>query len=64
MKPTAQNAGIVHKKAGFLKTFKKNLPLTLMALPALIIMFLFRYLPMAACCWPSSGSAFARGSSQ
>lgn len=47
MKPTAQNAGIVHKKAGFLKTFKKNLPLTLMALPALIIMFLFRYLPMA-----------------
>ena len=28
-------------------TFKKNLPLTLMALPALIVMFLFRYLPMS-----------------
>lgn len=31
----------------FAKNFKKNLPLTLMALPALIVMFLFRYLPMA-----------------
>lgn len=31
----------------FAKNFKKNLPLTLMALPALVVMFLFRYLPMA-----------------
>lgn len=27
--------------------FKKNLPLTIMALPALILMFLFRYLPLS-----------------
>lgn len=31
----------------FAKNFRKNLPLTVMALPALIVMFLFRYLPMA-----------------
>ena len=29
------------------KYFKQSLPLTLMALPALIIMMLFKYLPMA-----------------
>lgn len=33
--------------ARFAKNFKKNLSLTVMALPALIVMFLFRYLPMA-----------------
>ena len=31
----------------FAKNFKKNLPITLMALPALVVMFLFRYLSMA-----------------
>lgn len=36
----------VNKKS-FGKTFKRNLPLTIMALPALIIMFLFRYLPLS-----------------
>ena len=47
MKQSAKYAGGAYNKAGFLKTFKKNLPLTLMALPALIVMFLFRYLPMS-----------------
>lgn len=35
------------KKKNFLRTFKKNLPLTIMALPGLIVMFLFRYLPLS-----------------
>ena len=47
MKRLARHAGGARGKAGFFKTFKKNLPLTLMALPALIVMFLFRYLPMS-----------------
>lgn len=34
------------KKQSFIKVFKKNLPLTIMALPGLIVMLLFRYLPM------------------
>ncbi len=41
---TGTGAGPVGR---FTKTFRKNLPLTLMALPALVVMFLFRYLPMA-----------------
>ena len=47
MKRLAKHAGGTRGKAGFFKTFKKNLPLTIMALPALIVMFLFRYLPMS-----------------
>ena len=46
MNEAANHAPKARKKDGFVKTFKKNLPLTLMALPALIVMFLFRYLPM------------------
>lgn len=46
MNEAANRAPNVRKKDGFVKVFKKNLPLTLMALPALIVMFLFRYLPM------------------
>lgn len=46
MNEAANRAPKARKKDGFVKTFKKNLPLTLMALPALIVMFLFRYLPM------------------
>lgn len=34
-------------KKSFFETFKKNLPLTLMALPALIVIILFKYLPLA-----------------
>lgn len=34
------------KKQSFIKVFRKNLPLTIMALPGLIVMLLFRYLPM------------------
>lgn len=47
MKQSAQHAVGVQPKKGFVKTFKKNLPLTIMALPALIVMILFRYLPMS-----------------
>lgn len=47
MKQSAQHAVGVQPKKGFVKTFKKNLPLTIMALPALVVMFLFRYLPMS-----------------
>ncbi len=34
-------------KKSFFETFKKSLPLTLMALPALIVIILFKYLPLA-----------------
>ena len=47
MKQATMHAGSVRKKDGFVKTFKKNFPLTLMALPALVVMILFRYLPMS-----------------
>lgn len=47
MKQSAQHAVGVQPKKGFVKTFKKNLPLTIMALPALVVMILFRYLPMS-----------------
>lgn len=47
MKQSTQHAVGVQPKKGFVKTFKKNLPLTLMALPALVVMILFRYLPMS-----------------
>lgn len=47
MKQSAQHAVGVQPQKGFVKTFKKNLPLTIMALPALVVMFLFRYLPMS-----------------
>ena len=47
MKQATLRAGSVRKKDGFVKTFKKNFPLTLMALPALVVMILFRYLPMS-----------------
>ena len=47
MKRSAPCTGTVCRKQGFLKTFRKNLPLTIMALPALVVMFLFRYLPMS-----------------
>ena len=47
MKQSARHTNTVCRKAGFVKTFQKNLPLTIMALPALVVMFLFRYLPMS-----------------
>ena len=47
MKQLARHTNTVCRKAGFVKTFQKNLPLTIMALPALVVMFLFRYLPMS-----------------
>ena len=47
MKQLARHTNTVCRKAGFIKTFQKNLPLTIMALPALVVMFLFRYLPMS-----------------
>lgn len=47
MKQLARHTDTVCRKAGFIKTFQKNLPLTIMALPALVVMFLFRYLPMS-----------------
>ena len=47
MKQSARHTNTVCRKAGFVKTFQKNLPLTIMALPALMVMFLFRYLPMS-----------------
>ncbi len=47
MKQSVRHAAGVQPKKGFVKTFKKNLPLTIMALPALVVMILFRYLPMS-----------------
>lgn len=47
MKRSAPCTDTVCRKQGFLKTFRKNFPLTIMALPALVVMFLFRYLPMS-----------------
>lgn len=47
MKQTADRPSVVCKKKSPWLTFKKNFPLTLMALPALVVMFLFRYLPMS-----------------
>lgn len=35
------------RKQSFCRTFKKSLPLTIMALPGLLVMFLFRYLPLS-----------------
>lgn len=42
-----QSVTPLKKKQGFWKVFKKNLPLTIMALPGFVIMILFRYLPMS-----------------
>lgn len=47
MKQSAKYAKDAYNKKGFFKTFKKNLPLTIMALPALVVLFLFRYLPLS-----------------
>ena len=47
MKQTARRTKPARRRSGFLRTFQKNLPLTIMALPALVVMFLFRYLPMS-----------------
>ena len=44
---TANPAVVKKKKKGFWYVFKKNLPLTIMAAPGLIVMILFRYLPMS-----------------
>lgn len=41
------NKSATAKKKSFIQIFKKNLPLTLMALPALVVIILFRYLPLA-----------------
>ena len=38
MKQSARPAKTVYRKAGFMKTFRKNLPLTIMALPALVVL--------------------------
>lgn len=47
MKQSVNGTVLTRKKKGFWKTFKKSLPLTVMALPGLVVMFLFRYLPMS-----------------
>lgn len=47
MKQSAKYAKDAYNKKSFFKTFKKNLPLTIMALPALVVLFLFRYLPLS-----------------
>lgn len=47
MKQSAKYANDAYNKKSFFKTFKKNLPLTIMALPALVVLFLFRYLPLS-----------------
>ena len=47
MKQSVNGTALTRKKKGFWKTFKKSLPLTVMALPGLVVMFLFRYLPMS-----------------
>lgn len=52
MKGIAANSAVKSKrtsnrKKGFWKVFKKNLPLTIMALPGFVVMILFRYLPMS-----------------
>ena len=48
MKTTTTNPAVVKKKKkSFWQVFKKNLPLTIMAAPGLIVMILFRYLPMS-----------------
>ena len=44
---TANPAVVKKKKKSFWYVFKKNLPLTVMAAPGLIVMILFRYLPMS-----------------
>ena len=44
---TANPAVVKKKKKSFWYVFKKNLPLTIMAAPGLIVMILFRYLPMS-----------------
>ena len=47
MKFSNTNPIVVKKKKSFWQIFKKNLPLTIMAAPGLIVMILFRYLPMS-----------------
>ena len=64
MKQATMHAGSVRKKDGFVKTFKKNFPLTLMALPALVVMILFGIFPCPDFCLLLNASACARESSE
>ena len=47
MNMTTAKPSAAKRKKGFWYVFKKNLPLTIMAAPGLIVMILFRYLPMS-----------------
>lgn len=47
MKTKGNRTGISGTARKRMVYFKKNLPLTLMALPAVVIMILFRYLPLS-----------------
>ena len=56
-----RNRNLSGKKKSRIQEFKKNLPLTILALPAMLLIFVFKYIPMYGLILPFKDFDYATG---